>query len=278
MSDAPIGIFDSGFGGLTVMRAIVDLLPHENIVYFGDTARLPYGEKSAENVLRFSLENAAFLSSQRIKLLVIACSTACSVGAVEILQDSLPIPVIGMIDPALDELQKVVNKGEIVVLGTRRTIQSGIYQRKLQTAFPAHRTRAIACPLFVPLVEEGYAQHKLAELAAAEYLHPLLGKEIGAVLLACTHYPLLQSILHKILGEETTLIDPGHACARSVQTLLKEQGLLNPSKAPPQHRFFVSDDPEKFRNIGQLFLRSAMHDVALISPSEYTPIYAKEFS
>jgi glutamate racemase len=269
MSNASIGIFDSGFGGLTVMRAIIDALPYENLIYFGDTARLPYGEKSADAVRKFSLENAEFLHSLGIKLLVVACNTACSV-AIDLLQQTFSIPILGTIEPAVNHLKGKIQEGAIIVLGTRRTIHSGVYQQKLNDLFPHNETVTIPCPLFVPIVEEGFSQHKIAELAAWEYLHPVRNKKIDAVLLACTHYPLLHTALKTILGEETLLIDPGMACANNIRIELQENGLLNTSKNPPFYKFYVSDDPHKFRKIGEVFLHSPMANVELISLSDYT--------
>jgi len=269
MNNACIGIFDSGFGGLTVMRAVIETLPKENLIYFGDTARLPYGEKSAEAIQKFSLENAEFLQSLGIKILVVACNTACSV-AMDLLKQTFSIPIIGTIDPAVEYLKGKIKDGAIVVLGTRRTIQSGVYQQKLKEQFPKNETIAIVCPLFVPLVEEGFSEHKLAELAAWEYLHPFQDKKIDAVLLACTHYPLLHVALQKMLGEGILLVDPGIACANSIYNLLHDAALLNNNVGKPDYKFYVSDDPHKFRKIGQVFLQSPMADVELISLSDYT--------
>lgn len=269
MSNASIGIFDSGFGGLTVMRAIKKALPKENLIYFGDTARLPYGEKSAEAIQKFSLENAEFLRNLGVKLIVVACSTACSV-ALDLLTESFDIPVVGMIDPAVEYLNGKVGLGAILVLGTRRTILSGVYQRKILAEFPKNETIPIACPLFVPLVEEGFFDHPLAELAAAEYLEAHLEKKIDAAMLACTHYPLLGTVLQKIFEKETLLIDPGESCAKHVARLLQKNNLLNQTKEEPRCKFYVSDDPEKFKKIGQIFLHSSMPDVELISLSAYT--------
>jgi len=269
MNNASIGIFDSGFGGLTVMRAIINTLPNENLIYFGDTARLPYGEKSAQAIQKFSVENAEFLHSLGIKILVVACHTASSV-ALDLLKESFSIPIIGTIDPTVEHLKSKVQDGAIVVLGTRRTIQSGVYQEKLKELFPNNETIAIACPLFVPIVEEGFSEHKLAELAAWEYLHPIRDKKIDAVLLACTHYPLLHAALQTMLGEDTLLIDPGIACANSIRNLLSNSSLLNDKSETPNYKFYVSDDPQKFRKLGQIFLHSTMADVELISLPDYT--------
>ncbi len=260
MKRGKIGIFDSGFGGLTVMKAVKDLLPEEDIVYFGDTVNLPYGNKSAETVLRHSLENSKFLESLGIKLLIVACHSVCTT-AYEALVKELRIPIIGMIEPSIDLLKKLTELDEIVLLGTKRTISSGVYQQMIQTAIPSCQINAFSCPLFVPLVEEGYANHPIAEVTVQEYLKPLLGKKVNAALLGCTHYPLLQHFIQKTLGPSTTLIDPSLACAEQAKNLLKKLNLLADKKEKPSYEFYVSDDPEKFRSIGGLFLNHPIDNV-----------------
>ncbi len=257
-----IGIFDSGFGGLTVMRAVMSALPQENIIYFGDTARLPYGEKSADTILRYTLENTEFLLNQGIKLLIIACNTACTV-ALENAKNQFPIPIIGMIEPALDHVSSHAKEGKVAVLGTRRTINSGVYQQKLAALFPDQPVITIACPLFVPLVEEGYFEHPLADAAVQEYLRPLKTQKIDTILLACTHYPLLMPAIQRELGKNISLIDPAIGCAESVRAFLGKENLLNRSLEPPHYKFFVSDDPEKFRLLGKTFLNYSIEHVHL---------------
>lgn len=250
---ASIGIFDSGFGGLTVMRAIQHLLPYENILYFGDTARLPYGNKRADTIIRYSLEAASFLASQGIKALVIACHTACS-AALDELRAHFPLPIIGIIEQGVEEILRLSTSGQIAILGTRATISSGVYQTQISTRLPSAELSPIACPLFVPLVEEGYVAHPLAELVAKEYLTPLKERPIDTVLLGCTHYPLLQKIISQELGPNVTLIDPAHSCAEKTRQLLTLEGLLSSQKEKPHYQFYVSDDPEKFRTLGKMFL------------------------
>jgi len=256
-----IGIFDSGFGGLTVMRAIKSVLPHENIIYFGDTARLPYGNKSPETIIRYSIENASFLIEQKIKMLVIACNTACT-AALDHLQKMFHIPIVGVILPAVEQVLNISTKHKIAILGTRATIASGVYQHHFQERLPHAELTAIACPLFVPLVEEGYVEHPMAEIIAQEYFRPLKRKEIDTVLLGCTHYPLMQSIIQKELGEDVVLIDPALSCASHVKQLLLENGLENLQKDIPHYQFYVSDDPEKFRLLGKTFLSYPIEHVS----------------
>jgi glutamate racemase len=259
-----IGIFDSGFGGLTVMRAIRELLPHENIIYFGDTARLPYGSKSAETILRYSLENASALAKQGIKALVIACNTSCS-AALDQVRREVDIPVIGITEQGVEETLRLQPQGKIGILGTRATITSGIYQQQILSRATNLEISAVSCPLFVPLVEEGYVQHPLSMLVVQEYLRPLKNKEIDAVLLGCTHYPLLQATIQQELGQNVLLINPAIACAEKTREILAEKNLLNPSTSLPHYQFFVSDDPEKFRLMGKTFLNYPIEHVLHLS-------------
>jgi glutamate racemase len=259
-SAASIGIFDSGFGGLSVMRAIRTVLPHENIIYFGDTARLPYGSKSRETILRYSIENSSFLIAQGIKVLVIACNTVCS-AAFDELQRMFSIPLIGIIGSGVEETIRLTRGGQIAILGTRQTISSGVYQQQIGNILPHAQISAISCPLFVPLVEEGYIEHPLAEMVIQEYLRPLKRKEIDTVLLGCTHYSILQTHIQKALGDQVLLVDPAMNCAEKLGTLLKESGLENLNRDLPHYQFFVSDDPEKFRLLGKAFLNYPIEHV-----------------
>lgn len=255
-----IGIFDSGFGGLTVMRAIRELMPFENIVYFGDTARLPYGSKSSETILRYSLENAAFLKSQNIKVLVVACNTSCS-AALEQVRSSSDIPVIGITEQGVEEVTRLFNSGKVAILGTRATITSNVFQQQILLRCNTLELYSISCPLFVPLVEEGYVEHPMSALVVQEYLRPLKNRGINGMLLGCTHYPLLQSTIQQELGPEVLLIDPSIACAEKTRMVLAGKNLLNPSTCLPHYQFFVSDDPEKFRLLGKTFLNYPIEHV-----------------
>lgn len=255
-SESPIGLFDSGFGGLTVMREVVRLLPHENLIYLGDTAHLPYGNKSPEVVLQYALENAAFLLQKGIKLLMIPCHTACS-HALETLQKTFPVPIIGVIQPGLELLRGARSIG---VIGTTSTIGSGIYQSLIRKQIPHAQIHAKACPLFVPLIEEGFHSHASATLIAESYLAPLKG-QIDTALLACTHYPLIRSIVQQALGPKVRLIEPAQRCAALASEYLTEKALLNPQTGKPTYEFYVTDDPEKFRRLGQLFFGAEIEKV-----------------
>jgi glutamate racemase len=260
MEKARIGIFDSGFGGLTVMRAVCDLLPSEDIIYFGDTARLPYGNKSKATIVRYSVENANFLVSQNIDVLVIACHTA-SCLAKEQLQKILPIPVIDVISPSVKLAISQTKTKKIAVLGTYGTISSGVYQNELRKLCPEIEIFPVACPLFVPLVEEGFTHHKATEIIAKEYLTGLAHKGIDVTILACTHYPLLVEVIQKILGEEMILIDPAIPTAEKTRLVL-EKGPSS-SSLSPTYQFFVSDNPQKFGQIGSKFLKKTIASVSL---------------
>lgn len=243
-SSQPIGIFDSGIGGLTVLQELSSCLPEEQFIYFGDTARLPYGNKSKQTVLRYSLEISHFLLSHDIKLLIIACNTATAY-ALPALQKNLNIPVLGVIEPAVSHALKESKNQQIAILGTQGTIESGAYQNAIQEKEPRAQLTAIACPLFVPLVEEGWLQHPITLSVIQEYLKPLTEKEIDTVVLGCTHYPLLSPWIQIMMGERVKLITSGNCCAKEAYQLLKEQNLLS-SQRNKANLYFVSDAPEKF--------------------------------
>lgn len=255
-----IGIFDSGLGGLTVLRAIREILPFENILYFGDTAHLPYGNKSKEAICRYSLESATFLVKQGIKALVIACNTSCS-AALDPIREQFNIPVIGIVEQGADEIARRYTHGKIAILGTRATIASGIYEKLLKERGANLECFSIACPLFVPLVEEGYTTHSISAMAVHEYLKVLKQEPIQAALLGCTHYPMLSAFIQQEVGNHIPLIDPAEACAKTTYTCLKEHQLLNTQTLPGYTRFFVSNDPEKFRLLGRSFLNHPIEHV-----------------
>ena len=262
-STASIGIFDSGFGGLTVMKAIRDLLPNEDLIYLGDAARLPYGNKSPATVIRYTLESARFLAGQKIKLIVIACHTAASVS-LDALEQELYIPVIGVIEPCLPDLIESASRGVIGVLATRATISSQVYQKALQSYDPAIGVIGVACPLFVPLVEEGLMVGSIASETVKHYLAPLKAKGVNTLLLGCTHYPLLQKEIQEFMGPSCRLIDPSIHCAHFVKAFLMGRRLLNPSNAPSQSLFFTTDDPEKFQELGPKFLHRGIGAVSKV--------------
>jgi glutamate racemase len=253
MNRSPIGIFDSGIGGLTVARAIYERLPHESTIYFGDTARVPYGPKSPETVRRYSLEILCWLLDQGVKAVVIACNTSTA-HALDALQAASPVPVIGVIEPGARAAVAAMRRGPIGVIGTAGTIASNAYARAIQAARPGAAVEQKACPLFVPLVEEGWFEHPAAELVAAEYMEPLKRAQVDVMVLGCTHYPLLKPLLQRALGLDIPLIDSGEETAGAVQSALRSSGLDAPEGARPVHRFVVSDDEARFRQVGSRFI------------------------
>ncbi len=253
MNSSPIGIFDSGIGGLTVARAVFEQLPSESTVYFGDTARVPYGPKSPETVRRYSLEILHWLLAQRVKAVVIACNTSTA-HALESLQAESPVPVIGVIEPGARAAALHADGKPIGVIGTAGTIASNAYAKAIHRIRGDARVEQKACPLFVPLVEEGWFDHRAAALVAEEYLAPLTAAGVGSLVLGCTHYPLLRPLLQRVMGEDVRLIDSGEETAKVVARVLQERGLAAPAGAGATHRFVVSDDEARFRQVGARFI------------------------
>jgi glutamate racemase len=259
VSERAIGVFDSGVGGLTVFKEILRLLPEEELVYLGDTARVPYGTKSPRTVLRYALEAAAFLVEQRVKMLVVACNTASSV-ALSALEEHFSLPVVGVIDPGARKAASITRNRKVGVIGTEGTIKSGAYTRAIHALNPGIEVFASSCPLFVPLVEEGWAEHPVAHLTAQEYLNPLLNQDIDTLVLGCTHYQLLKSTLRMILGERVELVDSAEETALMVAGLLRKHKLSNLGR-PGNPRFFVTDVPTRFERVGGAFLGTSLRGV-----------------
>ncbi len=252
-ADAPIGIFDSGIGGLTVARAIYERLPGESTIYFGDTARVPYGPKSPETVRRYSLEILHWLVGQGVKLVVVACNTSTA-HALAALREQSPVPVIGVIDPGARAAVRATRNGPVGVIGTAGTIASNAYARAIHALRPELPVRQVACPLFVPLVEEGWFDHPAAELIAKDYLRPLVQAGVDVLVLGCTHYPLLKGLLGRVMGAGVRLIDSAEETASAVAETLVERGLERPGSTTVYHRFVVSDDEPRFRQVGSRFI------------------------
>lgn len=259
---APIGVFDSGIGGLTVVHELIRQLPNESIVYFGDTARVPYGPKSPDTVRRYSREIAAFLREQGVKNIVIACNTATA-HALGALREDLDMPVVGVVEPGARAAVAASTHGHVGVIGTVGTIKSGAYERAIRAIDPDIRVTARACPLFVPLVEEGWTDHEATSLIAREYLEPLIGAEIDTLVLGCTHYPLLKPLLHEVLGSDVRLIDSAEETAAETGRVLAGAELCAPPGAEAGYRFVASDDPLQFLQLGQRFLGGTMEGVEI---------------
>lgn len=261
-STAPVGVFDSGIGGLTVVHELIRQLPRERIVYFGDTARVPYGPKSPETVRRYSREIAAFLTEQGVKSIVVACNTATA-HALGMLRSELPLPVIGVVEPGARAAVASTRTGRIGVIGTAGTIKSGAYERAIRALAPDAEVIARACPLFVPLVEEGWVDHEATRLVAQTYLQPLVGANVDTLVLGCTHYPLLKPLLRDVMGPSVRLIDSAEETAAEAARALEGASLSAPEQSQADYRFVASDDPAQFLRVGQRFLGSAMENVEI---------------
>ncbi|MBI1992082.1 MAG: glutamate racemase [Candidatus Omnitrophica bacterium] len=249
----PIGVFDSGIGGLTVVKALIEELPVESIVYFGDTARVPYGTKSKHTIVKFSLENVEFLLRFGVKCIVIACNTSSS-WALPTLRKYFKVPIIGVIRPgALAAVRETRNK-RIGVIGTNATIQSRAYETAIQRIDPAVKVFSGSCPLFVPLVEEGWLNGSISRQVAQRYLEPLKRQRIDTLILGCTHYPLLAETIQSVLGKDTVLIDSAKQTVAEVRGVLMGADTLRDQRVRPRYRFFVTDEPAHFSRISHRFL------------------------
>jgi glutamate racemase len=256
----PIGLFDSGVGGLTIMREVVRELPHENMIYLGDTARLPYGNKSPQAVLRYTLDGVSFLLERKIKLLIVACFTASS-HALYALEQRLSIPVIGVIQSGIEELMARAGSKRVALLGTASTIKSGVLQTLILERSPSAAIFPIACPLLAPLIEEGLSDHPATKMILGHYLTPLLEETIDSALLACTHYPLIRTAIQEILGSSVQLIEPAKRTALEAKERLASHGLLNLNKREPTYEFYATDDPDKFHRLTNQFFGSEIKEV-----------------
>jgi glutamate racemase len=251
-------------GGLTVLRELARALPQEDTIYFGDTARVPYGTKSPDTVIRYSQEIASFLMTRDIKLLVVACNTASAV-ALPALRRQLPIPVVGVIEPGARRAVEVTRSGVVGVIGTAGTIRSSAYSRAIKRLNPNISVLAKPCPLFVPLAEEGWTDNEIARLAAHQYLDELRQAGVDSLVLGCTHYPLLKKIIAEAMGPQVALVDSAEETARTVATILQEKKLLRPAAEQGNHHYYVTDVPAGFIRVGNRFLGGKLGDVYQVS-------------
>lgn len=256
----PIGVFDSGIGGLTVVRALQRQLPNERIVYFGDTARVPYGVKSVDTIRQYSGEIVDFLLGHEVKLLIVACNTMAAVAA-DTIRQRANVPVLDVIEAGASVAATGPGNRRIGVIGTLTTVGSGAYERAIRALAPEATVLSQACPLFVPLVEEGWLDHPVTQLTAEEYLAPLLRAGIDTLVLGCTHYPLLEPLLARVAGTAVRLIDSAETTAARARTLLAELDLLSDAAEVPAHRYFVTDVPQRFRSVGERFLGMPLPDI-----------------
>ena len=257
----PIGVFDSGVGGLTVLRALRAVLPHEEFVYLGDTARLPYGSKSADTVTRYALQSAAALVAQHIKLLIVACNTASAVAVDALRQRLAPLPVLGVLEPGAEAACRASPAGRIAVIATEGTVRGGAYQRAIAARRPEAQVVAAACPLFVALAEEGWIDGEVVEAIAHRYLDPLFAVDAArrpdTLLLGCTHFPVLAPVLRAVVGERVTIVDSAATTAAAAQTLLRELDLER-HHGDGQTRFLATDGAQRFARVGSVFLGTAL--------------------
>jgi glutamate racemase len=265
---APIGIFDSGVGGLTVAKKIFQILPKEDVIYFGDTARYPYGPRSKEIVKKLSIQNVNFLLRQKVKFIVVACNTASAL-ALNGLERDYKIPMIGVVKPGASAAAKATRNGKIGVIGTLGTISSGAYEKAIHEIDPQKEVYSVACPLFVALAEEGYINKKATHLIAQEYLKPLIKNKVDTLVLGCTHYPLLKNVISKIMEGKVKLVDSAEATAKEVKKVLTEKSLLNRKNETHLRKFFVSDIPDRFVEVGRRFLKGKITEVERIDIEKY---------
>lgn len=271
ISHAPIGVFDSGVGGLTVVREIMRQIPNEAICYFGDTARVPYGSKSKETVTRFSRQIVRFLESHHVKTIVVACNTA-SAYALDEIEKETSIPMIGVVRPGTKTAVEVTRNGKIGVIATEATIRSQIYTKYIREMKSDVTIYGKACPLLVPLVEEGLWQDPVTDEIAGRYLSELIDSGIDTLIMGCTHYPLIRSTLRRIIGEEVTLVNPAYETALELKAMLAERGILNeepPKLGTNQYQFYVSDAAEKFKQFANSIIKYGILSAKTVNIEEY---------
>jgi glutamate racemase len=268
-----IGVFDSGFGGLTVLKALLELIPDADYVYFGDTARLPYGSKSVETVARYAVEAAHFLESHGAQLLVIACNTATAL-ALDRITAATHVPVVGVVEPGAEAAAAVSKNKRVVVIGTDATVSSHAYQKALESR--GLKTREKACPLLVPLVEEGWVEHPVTEQVARIYLNEAFAdgfRDADALVLGCTHYPLLKPLLHRVAPSHVSIVDSAQSTAHAVADHLEKllpltRAVHEERRARPRLKFFATDSVDKFRRLGERFLGHPIEDVQHVDLKE----------
>jgi glutamate racemase len=258
-----IGVFDSGVGGLTVVKELIRQLPSEDIVYFGDTARVPYGIKSKETVIRFSIENILFLLKQDVKLICVACNTVSSF-ALPVIKNHFRVPIVGVLSPGVREAVYATQNKRIGIIGTKGTIKSRAYEIEIKQLDPKAKVTAVACPLFVPFAEEGWTQGEVVRTVARQYLKPLKDAKVDTLILGCTHYPLLKPVIKEVMGKNVTLIDSAQQVAMEVKKILASEGQLNKNKSG-RHMFYVSDNPEWFSGLAKRFLGRPLKNVKKVN-------------
>ena len=265
---SPIGVFDSGIGGLTVVKEIINKLPHENIVYFGDTARVPYGNKTQKTVLRYSGQIVNFLKEKHVKAIVVACNTASAL-ALDELEQEIDIPIIGVVKPGVSAAMNTTVNGRIGVIATQSTVQSRLYQRLIEKEDSSTRVFAKACPLFVPLVEEGWTHDEITLEVAKRYLSELQDKDIDTLILGCTHYPLLADLISGYLGEKIKLVNPAYETASALKKLLVSNGITNEGSQMGERHIYVSDAIDKYIPFAETILSCKIESAKQIAIEAY---------
>lgn len=268
MDNRPIGVFDSGLGGLTVLKEIMELIPTESVVYFGDCGRAPYGTKSKEMVIKYTFQDIRFLLNQDIKMIVIACNTisACSF---EIVKHNFNMPVIEVVEPGSNCAVKETKNKKVGVIGTRATINSGVYEKTIEKTDNNIQIHSKACPLFVNLVEEGWWDNDIAYRIAEEYLTPLKSEGIDTLVLGCTHYPILKGIISSVVGDNVKLVSSALEVARVVREVINEKGIGRDKDIKPVYRYYTSDSIEKFESLGSAILGKEIHSVEKVDIEKY---------
>jgi glutamate racemase len=252
-AEAPIGIFDSGVGGLTVFRALEKRLPNESLIYLGDTARIPYGTRSQATIERYALEDAAFIQTKQVKAIVIACNTASSIAA-NLLRQECTVPVLGVIRPGSRQAVAATRNARVGVIGTEATVSSGAYEKAMLAMRQELAITSRPCPLFVALAEEGWSEHQVTYQVASEYLQDFHEAQVDTLVLGCTHYPILRKVIQQVMGEAVTLIDSGEAVAEVVAEMLEAQNLTRRSPTPRTEKFYVTDSAKRFKRVAEFFL------------------------
>ena len=268
MINNPIGVFDSGLGGLTVLKEIMDILPNENIIYFGDTARVPYGPRSKETVIKYTFQAINFLLTKNVKAIVIACNTATATSLV-VAQQHYNMPIVGVIEAGARTAVEMTKNNKVGVIGTEGTINSKAYEQEIHKLNSSIQILGKSCPLFVPIAEEGWSDTEVAYLTAMRYLQELKDSNIDSLVLGCTHYPLLINTISKVMGDKVTLVNPARETAKDLLNILSDKNLLREEKAEPDYSYYVSDAPNKFSYIGQGFLNKNIENIYQIEIQKY---------
>jgi len=267
-NNAPIGVFDSGIGGLTVVKHLRDLLPYEDIVYFGDTARVPYGTKSEDVVKRFAFEDSHFLLGQGVKMIVVACNTVGST-AIHLLENNIKVPVIGVMQPGADASVKKTKNKKIGVIGTSTTIRSEKYKQRIYALDSKINVVDQACPLFVPLVEEGFFEDEATHLIAQRYLEKFIENNVDTLILGCTHYPVIKNTIQRIVGENVTMVDSGEETAKFVKEYISQNDLATDKTIKSKLKIYVSDLPHKFQEIAERFLQNSLSHIETVDFEQF---------